>query len=176
MLDAELADYKAQGHQGGYPNLGRILNAEIPDSWPPELYDDRAIGFVRDRLADDPHEVAWFSYYAIEIRSGGKRDSRKRQAVGMVGFKGYPDASGTVEVGYSIVPEARDRGLATEAIRALIGFAQRDYRVCRIIAETLPHLHASIRVLEKLGFRTTPESSEPGVVRYQLEPTTGTTQ
>ena len=37
------------------------------------------------------------------------------------------------------------------------------------MAETLPELTASIRVLEKNGFRFAGPGSEDGVIRYELE-------
>lgn len=45
------------------------------------------------------------------------------RAVGGMGFHGAPDEEGWAEVGYSLAPEARGRGFATEALRALTAFA-----------------------------------------------------
>jgi ribosomal-protein-alanine N-acetyltransferase len=66
-----------------------------------------------------------------------------------------------VEIGYSIVPEVHRRGIATEAIKLLIGYAFTNPDVRRVKAETLPRLIPSIGVLEKCGFRQTVEGFDP---------------
>jgi len=73
-----------------------------------------------------------------------------RIVIGMCGFKGPPDGDDMVEIAYGIVPAYRNRGLATEAARALVRYAfasGRDVRVVR--AHTLPQPSASTRVLTK---------------------------
>jgi RimJ/RimL family protein N-acetyltransferase len=40
--------------------------------------------------------------------------------VGDIGFMGPPGADHTVEIGYSVIPDRRGRGYATEATRALV--------------------------------------------------------
>ncbi|NYF56066.1 GNAT family N-acetyltransferase [Micromonospora purpureochromogenes] len=76
-------------------------------------------------------------------------------AVGTIGFFGPPDDTGTLIVGYGLVPSARGRGLATEALSALVayGFAQPSVRT--ITADPLHDNVASHRVLEKAGFLRT---------------------
>jgi [ribosomal protein S5]-alanine N-acetyltransferase len=46
-----------------------------------------------------------------------------RNLIGETEFHGPPDRAGTVEVGYSIVPDYRGRGFASEATRTLIEHA-----------------------------------------------------
>lgn len=88
--------------------------------------------------------------------------------IGCGGYKGPPSADGTVEIGYSIVPQHRREGYATEAAEGLIRHAFRNPSVRRVIGETLPGLVASIGVLVKCGFRYAGNGSEPGVIRYEL--------
>ncbi len=80
-----------------------------------------------------------------------------------------PNAEGTVEVGYSVVPEYRRRGYATEATRAMIKHAFADAAVRRVIAHALPELVSSIGVLEKSLFAYAGPGSEPGAIRFVLE-------
>ena len=80
---------------------------------------------------------------------------------GTAGFKGKPDENGEVEIGYSIIPELHRRGIATEAIKLLIGHAFANLNVRRIKAETLPRLIPSIGVLLKCGFTQTGEGFDP---------------
>jgi ribosomal-protein-alanine N-acetyltransferase len=82
--------------------------------------------------------------------------------VGSVGYKGPPDETGTVEIGYGIVSVERRAGFATEAAGGLVP------AWTRVIAETLPELEGSIGVLRKCGFRLLGEGSEPGVIRFEL--------
>lgn len=56
-------------------------------------------------------------------------------------------------IGYSFVPEARGKGLGTEAVRMLVDYIFMHRDVARIQAETHPDNLASQRVLEKAGFQ-----------------------
>ncbi|MGA8016014.1 MAG: GNAT family N-acetyltransferase [Candidatus Dormiibacterota bacterium] len=79
-------------------------------------------------------------------------DRVDRLAVGSMGFKGAPDARGSVEIGYSVNRSRRGRGYATEMVKALTAWALRQPGVRRVIAECLESNVASIRVLQKSGF------------------------
>lgn len=57
------------------------------------------------------------------------------------------------ELGYCIAREAWGRGIAVEAVRALLGFAFGQLGAHRVYASIEPRNAASIRVAEKLGFR-----------------------
>jgi RimJ/RimL family protein N-acetyltransferase len=146
----------------GRDALADELEVGVPESWPPELYDERARSFVMGRLEAAPSESGWWHYYVIQ-------NEPVPTLVGIAGFKGPADIEGTVEMGYSIVPERQRLGIASEAVGALIDWAFETSAVRRIVAETYPTLGASIRVLEKLGFRLVHGGSEPGVVRYGLD-------
>jgi ribosomal-protein-alanine N-acetyltransferase len=144
----------------GAPALAAALRAEVPPTWPPEYLDDDALRFTLARLAERPAHVGWWMHFLLT------RDA-PRTLIGSGGYKG-PPADGTAEVGYGIVSDRRRRGFASEATRALVTRAFADPDVRRVIAETLPELAGSIRVLEKCGFRLTGAGSEPGVIRYEL--------
>ncbi|SCG40837.1 GNAT family N-acetyltransferase [Micromonospora inositola] len=61
-------------------------------------------------------------------------------------------STGQAMVGYSLLPEARGRGLATRTVRLLAGWAF-GVGLARLWAGTRPENLASRRVLEKVGFR-----------------------
>ncbi len=152
----------ARADLAGPMALAEELGVGVPASWPPELYDDDARAFALARLESAPEEIGWWHFYVVECEP-------MPTLAGIVGYKGPPDAEGTVEVGYSILPERRGRGLAEEAVQALIDRAFERPDVKRVVAETLPGLAPSIRVLEKLGFEPTGAGSEAGVLRFVLE-------
>ncbi len=83
---------------------------------------------------------------------------------GSIGFFGPPETleDGTLEteVGYGLVDEARGRGIATEALAALL--AATDAVGVRIRARVEPGNAASIRVLAKCGFTELRAPSEDG--------------
>jgi [ribosomal protein S5]-alanine N-acetyltransferase len=144
----------------GREALAEALGAEVPESWPPELFDEPALRYTLEKLEAGPEQAGWWLYYVV-LREGPV-------LVGVAGYKG-PPAAGAVEIGYSVVPERRRRGYAAEASAALVARAFERADVERVIAETLPELVPSIGVLERLGFRFVGEGSEPGVIRYALE-------
>ena len=142
--------------------LAEVARMDVSAEWPPELYDRDPIEFTLRRLEASPDETAWWLYYFLlkQPRGAGL-------AIGCGGYKGPPDAEGTVEIGYSIVPEYRRRGFAAEATMGLVNAAFSRPDVTRVIAETLPSLTPSIGVLEKCGFRLTGAGSEDGVIRFE---------
>ncbi|CUR55651.1 GCN5-related N-acetyltransferase [metagenome] len=73
--------------------------------------------------------------------------------VGSIGFFGPPDVVDGVletEIGYGLVAEARGRGVATEAVRALLRHTDR--HGVRVRASVLPDNTASLKVLAACGF------------------------
>lgn len=83
---------------------------------------------------------------------------------GSIGFFGPPapadDGVSEVEIGYGLVADARGRGVATEAVRALL--AQADACGVRVRASVLPDNAASVRVLAKCGFTELRGANEDG--------------
>jgi RimJ/RimL family protein N-acetyltransferase len=154
LLDAALA---------GPRPLAAALDAAVPPTWPPEHVDAPALEYLRARLVEDPGSAPWWLYFVL------RRESPLPVLVGTAGYKGRP-RDGAVEIGYSVVADHRRRGIATEAVRALLARAYAEPGVVRVIAETLPELLPSIGVLRKAGFRETGGGSGPGVLRYEHRP------
>lgn len=140
--------------------LSEALDVNIPESWPPELYGPRAKQFAITQL-DDIAEQGWLFWYLLT-------HDDPSELVGICGFKGRPDESGSVEIGYSILSDFQRRGFATEAVARLVVWAFSHHNVKEVCAETLPHLVQSIRVLQKNGFEFTGAGSETGVIRYAI--------
>jgi len=144
--------------------LGDVLQIDVPESWPPELYDRAAAQYTLERLEEGPDQAGWWLHYVILKGSS----SNSPTMVGACGYKGPPSPDGTVEIGYGILQEFRRRGYAKEAARGLIATAFTYPMVTRIIAETLPELAPSLGVLRTAGFRSIGEGSEAGVIRFEL--------
>ncbi|NMB79696.1 MAG: GNAT family N-acetyltransferase [Methanomicrobiales archaeon] len=151
-----------------YPCLAHLLGAAIPASWPPPLLDHEAlVQFVA--LATAGNDPFFVSYYWIQ-----KGPQPGFQTLIGSGGACSGETPGTVIIGYSVLDEFQNRGLATEALRAMIPAIFSWRGVERITAATYPSLTASIRVLEKCGFTCAGETVggggiEEGTLLYILE-------
>jgi len=141
--------------------FSKLLGAETPANWPPELLVD-ALPFFLEQLERYPEQAGWLSWFWV------LRGDAEAVLVGSGGFKGCPNPDGTIEVGYSILPQYQGRGYATEAVSGLLSWAFAHAEVSRVIAETLPNNERSIRLLEKLGFLRAGQGSEPGLIRFEM--------
>lgn len=145
--------------------LGRALNANIPPSWPPENLRD-ALEFFAQRMEAQTGPPGWGVYYWIARNEVTAVNART--LVGSGGFKGAPDANGSVEIGYGTLPEFWNKGYATEATQALVEFASAQPNVTLVWAEALPENPASVRVLEKCGFVPIGAGgNELGTIRFE---------
>ncbi len=75
-----------------------------------------------------------------------------RKALGWVSLRVPERDRATGEIGYSIVRESRGRGIASEAVRALIDESFESAALERLRAYCLAENAASRRVLERIGF------------------------
>lgn len=96
-----------------------------------------------------------------------ERDSAT--VVGDIGFFGPPDAAGVLEVGYSIVPNRRRRGYASEAAAALVTWGLDQTGVQTIVAACDADNAASILTLERVGFQRTGEAEGRFLWEYTSE-------
>jgi RimJ/RimL family protein N-acetyltransferase len=134
----------------------RILGAPLGEEWPqPDLLD------VLPRQAAASPETARFGIWVVIERAGGT-------VVGDAGFHGPPDESGSIELGYAVVPGRRRRGYATEAAAALVGWALAQPGVRVVVAGCARDNAASIRTLERIGFRRTGDAG--GELRWRFDP------
>lgn len=102
-------------------------------------------------------------YFHVLLRDS----SLRRRRIGSCGFKGKPDAAGAVEIGWSLLSENRHKGYGTELVAALVSYAFSAPSVTAVIAEAMPQLTPSIRVLVKNGFVLVGEGSDPGSIRFR---------
>ncbi len=140
--------------------LGAALGVPVPPEWPPEHHSRPAVMAIVEQLRDRA-EHGWSAWYLV---GRGPEEG----LVGVCGFKGRPDAAGSVEISYAIAQPFQNVGYATEAVERLVQWAFGHEPVTQVTAETFPYLRQSIRVLEKNGFCPDGRGSEYGVVRYVL--------
>jgi ribosomal-protein-alanine N-acetyltransferase len=123
--------------------LVEMLGVNVPEHWPgPDLME--ALPFFVENMEKAPSEPAW-DWIAIH--------TSEQAVIGDIGFMGGPDQKGVVEVGYSIVPEYRNQGYATEMARGLIAWAFQEKGIKLVTAACLDDNIGSIKVLEKVGMR-----------------------
>jgi RimJ/RimL family protein N-acetyltransferase len=75
---------------------------------------------------------------------------------------------GCVEIGYSLAPSARGKGIGTTAVAVLVGRLAAVPRIRRLTAVTSAQNAASRRLLERQGFRITGPLPATDLVRYTL--------
>jgi RimJ/RimL family protein N-acetyltransferase len=86
-----------------------------------------------------------YGMFALEDRASGR-------VVGFVGLV-HPGGQAQAEVKYALAREHWGRGLATEAVRALLDRARVRFGVAEVVATVAPDNRASQRVLAKAGMR-----------------------
>jgi [ribosomal protein S5]-alanine N-acetyltransferase len=128
------------------------IGSTLPAAWPrADLLD-----VLPMQAAAEPADERFGIWLIIERDSNG--------VVGDIGFMGPPDG-GLVEIGFSVIPECRRRGYATEAARCLLDWAFRDPRIREVTARSEVENEASARVLRAAGFARIGESR--GVIRWR---------
>ena len=104
---------------------------------------------AKQKMSQSEEEKNWWAYFAIH-----KHDNK---LVGSGGYKGKPITEGTLELGYQIAANYRNRGLVTEITKGLIENAFNDSRIKSIIAHTPEEENASTKVLLKCSFKKVQE-------------------
>jgi RimJ/RimL family protein N-acetyltransferase len=135
----------------GRAALVRALGHDVADGW--EVFGASVVR-ARDAVALDPGATRWGTRLFI--------CDDPATLVGWGGFKGPPQ-DGAVEIGYAVAPGWRGRGVASLAVRALLGEAWAAPGVEAVLAHTLAEPNASVRVLLKAGFARDGERSDANI-------------
>ena len=139
---------------GDVSSLASDLNARISPPWTEEV---RWLAGMRARqVRERPSDAPWLLRALIRDEPG-----LRREVIGYLNFHSGPDDGGQVEIGYTLLPEARGRGYAIEAVRAMFDWAQRVHGVRRFRASVAPDNERSINLIGKLGFVHTGEQMDP---------------
>jgi ribosomal-protein-alanine N-acetyltransferase len=144
-----LADVEAL-LRGERDELGARINATVSEEWwlGPSLI--RLLPNLSETMRREPGDARWI-WMVINPTSAS--------VIGDIGFHGPLRDGATVEFGYSLVPEARGYGYATEACVAMIRWTFIHTKVAQVIAQIDPANAASLRVAAKLGMHELPPVS-----------------
>ncbi len=107
---------------------------------------DQGIEFVRDQQQVDPGDLGRWFQYAMELKE-------TRELVGDCGLCVKVAVPKTAEIGFSLAPEHQRKGLASEAVAAVVDHAVRELGVQRIIAVVMRDNDRSAALLSRLGLR-----------------------
>ena len=116
--------------------LRNIGNRNVPT---PEA----ATEFIRTKTLPG-YEALGFGMYLVESKADGT-------PLGLAGLVKRDTLPGP-DIGFAFLPEARGRGYALEAARAVVEYAAT-LGITRLLAIVSPHNTPSSRLLEKLGFK-----------------------
>lgn len=150
---------------GDASGLADELGAAIGTAWVDEV---RGLAGLRARQVHErPSDAPWLLRAIVRDEPG-----QPREVIGHLNFHGGPSESGRVEIGYTLLPAARGRGYAIEAVRALFAWAQDVHGVRRFRASVAPGNERSLNLIAKLGFVHVGEQWDPDDGRelvYELD-------
>ncbi len=98
---------------------------------------------VSDRLFGEGRAGLWLLY---------QKRALPEEAIGFCGFHVFEELGAEPQLLYALVERCAGKGYATEVARALLRFAAQELGMDRVVSAVDAPNHASIRVLEKMGF------------------------
>ena len=126
---------------------------------------DLVVAGIAVEAGEHYHESGDFGVYQVLLRE-------TVEVVGGIGFI-HPPEAGAVEVGYGLAESVRGRGLATEALRAVVSRATT-LGVTTVVAMTALDNLPSQRVLERSGFLrvgdVVQDEEDGPMIRWELAP------
>ena len=108
----------------------------------------KTVDFIEKVMGWD--RVSMPSQFAVVLRG-------EHTVLGYCGFHHHPEVPGEVEIGYRLHPDSWNRGLITEAARAVRDHAFGDLKLPRVISLVHPENIPSRRVAEKNGMKVEKE-------------------
>jgi len=101
------------------------------------------------------------AYFLIQKRDGTN--------IGLIAHFGQ--SSGSITIGYALMPSEQGKGYGTEALQLMVDYLFLAKEIHRIQANTDPENKASQRILEKAGFKKEGVSRKSSFVRGQWRDT-----
>lgn len=133
---------------GNRAGASQLIGLETPPDW---LLNRQLMEIRLAQLRREPDLLPWL------VRAVGLR--HEPVMIGHIGFHTRPGADylsrfapGGVELGYTIYPNYRKQGYASEASAALMDWAQHEHQVARFVVSISPQNEPSLRLARKFGF------------------------
>ncbi|MGI5831203.1 MAG: GNAT family N-acetyltransferase [Thermoguttaceae bacterium] len=121
--------------------MGITVSGEVPNA---ELH--VAMEWLALQMVIHPEDFPWWTVWHMRLRKG-------ERSVGCFCFRGPPDDSGGVEIGYAFVyPTYLDQGFMTEAVGAVTDWAFQQNDVVYVMAEVEGWNIPAQRIFEKNGY------------------------
>lgn len=120
---------------------------------------EEAIEFWIKNTKEHREHFEWFTNWEIILKE-------ENVAVGGIGFSGLPNETGTTMTGYGLDVRYHGRGIASEALRAIIPWGFENENLIVIVADTPLLNFPSQRVLQKNGFCEV--SRDEALIHWQL--------
>lgn len=134
--------------KGDVESASRIIGLVIPPEW---LEAKWLMELRLKQMRENPALEPWL------LRAVGLRETKSM--IGHIGFHTLPDAEylnvyapGSVEFGYTIFPDQRRMGYASEAMQAIMDWATHKNSVTRFIVSISPANEPSLRLAQRFGF------------------------
>ncbi len=105
------------------------------------------------KIFADQENYLWHTFWMIVLKT-------EKTIIGSADFKGPPNESGVVEIGYGTNEAYRNQGYTSEAIRSMCNWAFEQPGIKEIHAETEKENIPSHRVLQKCGFEVFNETQD----------------
>lgn len=121
--------------------------------------DERGMRYWNSPACKTEAETArWLKYLAkttspCDYLAWAVTEKRSDRCIGMVNYHHREARNARLEIGYILVAAHQGRGLMTEAVEAIVAHCLDKLAVHRIEALIHPDNAASIRLVERLGFR-----------------------
>ena len=141
----------------------RMLLRRLSVSDAEDMFSYASLEITSRYLTWSPHPDVYYTYnYLRRIEEQYRRgaffdwavvDRMDGHMIGTAGFTSFRAASDVGEIGYVLHPDYWGRGLAPEAVRALLQFGFDNLQLHRIEAMFIEGNTASRRVMEKVGMK-----------------------
>ena len=115
---------------------------------------------ILPNVADKSHNYLYSTLWTAVLKT-------ENMMIGDFCIYGEPNENGEIEIGYGIYEEFQNRGYMTEIVRGIIEWTKKQPIVKSIIASTDKINLASVRVLEKNGFKKIGETDT--IINLKIE-------
>ncbi|HEX4861952.1 MAG TPA: GNAT family N-acetyltransferase, partial [Rhizomicrobium sp.] len=108
-----------------------------------------------------------FGFWTIVEKSSGQRIGE----AGILNVKRdmVPSFHGVPEIGWGLHPSVHGKGYATEAVKAILAWAEKHFGKVRMVCIIAPENTPSLRVAERTGFREQTHTTYKGEPIILLE-------